>query len=755
MLTPNTSHRTILKRDCTQVPFNSDKITQAIIRAFEASKFVTSESYTELSKRVSEEVIQRLLSKSQITVEFCQDTVEKVLCEMNYYEVFRKYVLYREKHNENRRKNIKSQKISSELKELFEKGRSYFSSDFAYAVYLRTYARWINEYGRREHWFETVQRYVDFMRENLQDKLSHEEYEEIYDAILKMEVMPSMRLLQFAGNAARRNNLCAYNCSYVAPEKLEDFRSIFMLLLSGCGVGFSIEKKYIDRLPIIMAPTNDPVVKFSIGDSREAWCDALNFGLESWYSGHDVVFDYTQIRPVGAKLYTTGGTSSGPKPLETLLNFTRNMILENVNRKLSTLQVYDLICMIGNIVKVGGVRRAALISLSNLDDIEMRDAKVGNFFIDNVWRCNSNNSAVYDCQPTDAELLKEFTALVNSGTGERGFFSRSNFDQQVPLRRQELLGNKISEFGCNPCCEILLQSHQLCNLSSIVCRPDDTEESLRRKMRLATLIGTYQATLTNFPNIDPEFQRRVELERLLGVSMTGIQECPIIKNAKLLTELKDLAQYTNQIYSRRFGINASTSITCIKPEGTLSCVVGTFGSGIHYVHDQYFIRRVRLSKDDPLAQLLKFQGVPCNPEIGSTWQDCTTWVFDFPLEADEKAEFKKNKTALEMLEDWKLFKTAYAEHNVSITVSVGKNEWISVLKWLKDNWSYVNGISFLPRDDHVYQLAPFESVTFEKYQELKNNFPKLDFSKLVYYEQDDQTNLKEQAACAGGNCDLY
>ena len=371
--------QSILKRDCSVVPFDANKISQAISKGFQSCKI--AENNQEIVNNLTRKVCDKLMLKSEVTVENCQDTVEKVLCEEGYYEVFRSYLLYREKHAE-KRKEFKNRDVSSDLKKIFQKGRSYFTSDFSYAVYLRTYARWSNKLQRREHWPETVTRYMDFMKENIRDRFTSAEYEELHNAILNMDVMPSMRLLQFAGDAARRNNLCAYNCSYVAPCKIEDFRSIFMLLLSGCGVGFSIEKKYVDQLPIISSQKKEiPPMNLSIGDSREAWCDALKMGMDLWYNGYDIIFDYSQLRPCGAKLITTGGTSSGPEPLRKLLNFSRNTILDNAGRKLTTLQVYDLICMIGDIVKVGGVRRAALISLSDLNDNDMRDAKTGNFFL--------------------------------------------------------------------------------------------------------------------------------------------------------------------------------------------------------------------------------------------------------------------------------------------------------------------------------------------------------------------------------------
>lgn len=922
---------------------------------------------------------------------------------------------------------------------------------------------------------------MKFMRSKLGEKMKEEEYEEVRKGILKQEVMPSMRLLQFAGPAAERCNVCVYNCSYLGPKRLKDLAEIMYLSMSGVGLGFSVEEKYINELPVIKRQKENKIInKYVVEDSKEGWADCFYYCLEKWYNGEDVEVDYTRLRPAGARLKIMGGRSSGPRPLNNLIDFTRKKIIENQEKRLKPIDVHDIICKIGEIVVSGGIRRSALISLSDLKDNEMRDCKQGNFWTNNMQRCMANNSAVYNEKPTMMEFMEEWVALMKSGSGERGIFNRGGLKDVMPKRRKEVIGDRIWDLGTNPCVtddtwiqtvkgpcqvkelidkkeevivngkkykmesegffktgrkivfeletdngynlkltedhpllvednnqytwrqlkevkigdkillsdhreynnwegngnyeegwliggiigndgivknvvkcvenfkelsvkyvgdilkikngteyqilcegltilankynikkeedgltielkenieklssefykgfirgifdligeideneirlnvstenkaksiqrmmlrlgivskrenkeikingrnielfnriigfnselkmlkleklvtnqvktdemikskkleydnnyqdtvktiiekgeedvydvtveevhefcangirvhncgEILLQSSEFCNLSEIICRENDTEESLLRKMRIATILGTYQSTLTNYNYISEKWKKNQEDERLLGVSLTGQWDCPIVRNEEVLRKLRDYAIEINKEYAKRFNINESMSITCIKPSGTVSQVTNS-SSGLHARFSQYYIRRVRISAKDPLFEMLKEQGVPYNPEVGQNEDNATTYVLEFPIKSPENSMIAKNLSAIEQLEYWKMTKLNYTEHNPSCTIYIKNDEWLKVGQWLWDNWEYITGLSFLPYSDHVYQLAPYEEITKEKYEELLSKMPKLNFSKLVYYEKEDTTDVKKEVACTGEKCEL-
>jgi ribonucleoside-diphosphate reductase alpha chain len=562
-----------------------------------------------------------------------------------------------------------------------------------------------------------------------------------------------MRLLWSAGEAARKTNVAAYNCSYIAPESLRDFGEIMYILMCGTGVGFSVEQQTIHKLPQIKRQTGKKRSTFVIEDSKEGWADAFVYGLEAWFNGEDVAFDYSRSRPQGARLKTMGGRASGPEPLRALLNFSRERILMRQGRRLSTLDVHDIICKIGEVVVMGGVRRSALISLSDLDDVEMRHAKDGAFYISHPHRAMANNSAIYNEKPTVTEFLDEWLSLIKSGSGERGIFNRSTILEQLPERRRETFANYLSTCGTNPCGEIILRSKQFCNLSEVVARAEDTRETLLRKIRLATILGTYQATLTNFPYLSPEWKKNCEEERLLGVSITGQWDSPAVRNAETLQALKAEAIRVNEEYAKRFGIHASTCVTCVKPSGTVSQLVDA-SSGMHPRHSPYYIRRIRISASDPLFKMLKDQKFPYKPEVGQVDGMATTYVLEFPVKAPEGAIFRDDLTAIEQLEYWKLVKTHFTEHNPSVTISVGEDEWLEVGNWVYENWEIIGGLSFLPRTNHVNALAPYESISKERYEELVAKLPKIDFSEIVCYEEADETQGAKELSCAAGSCDF-
>jgi ribonucleoside-diphosphate reductase alpha chain len=475
--------------------------------------------------------------------------------------------------------------------------------------------------------------------------------------------------------------------------------------------------------------------------------------MKTWFDGNDIDFDFSKLRPAGARLQTMGGKSSGPQPLINLLGFTRERILKRQGRHLRNIDAHDIMCKIGECVVSGGVRRSALISLSDFDDQEMREAKVGQFWGTEPQRMLANNSAVYNTKPTETEFLEEWISLIKSGAGERGIFNRESLYNTLPKRRLELSKKYIGEMGTNPCGEIILRSKQFCNLSEVVARENDNEASLLRKIRVATILGTYQSTLTKFPYLSKTWEENCKAERLLGVSITGQWDCKIARDGKVLEKLRAEAIRINKIYAKRFGINPSSAITCVKPSGTVSQTVDC-ASGMHPRHAPYYIRRVRISATDSLFKMLKDQGVPYHPEIGQTLENANTFVLDFPMKSPAGSVCKDDVSALEQLEHWKVVKLNYTEHNPSVTISVGDNEWIKVAHWLYQNWEIIGGLSFLPRNDFVYQLAPYEAIDENTYKALSKKMPEIDFSKVTVYELKDETEVKKELACVSGTCDI-
>ncbi|MEK7509120.1 MAG: ATP cone domain-containing protein [Patescibacteria group bacterium] len=751
----------IQKRDGRIVPFEFEKVAQATYKAMLATGEGSIDEAHVVAHKVAGEMmrIAKTYKNFLPTVEGCQDEVERQLMLSDYVATAKAYILYRAKRSEARKEQGA---VPESVKRLAEESAKYFAGNpLGEFVYLRTYARWIEKEQRRETWVETVDRYVDFMRENLGTKLTEKEYAEIREAILKQEVMPSMRAMQFSGEPARRCNTCLYNCTYTAPKKLEDFAEIMYLSMQGCGVGFAVESQNIQQLPQIEKQTGEKLPTHTIGDSKEGWCDALTLGLRTWYAGKDIEFDFSQIRLAGSRLKTMGGKASGPEPLRSLLAFSRERILKRQGRRLRNIDAHDIICKIGECVVAGGVRRTAMISLSDLDDVEIRDAKKGQFYLTDPHRMVANNSAVYESKPTNTELMDEWVALMKSGSGERGIFNRGSLEKTMPKRRQEFLKQKnkdrkidiFEQIGCNPCGEILLQPKQFCNLSEVIARSNDTQKSLIRKAKLAALLGTYQSTLTKFNYISKEWTENCEEERLLGVSITGQWDSPAVRNPETLQNMRDAALKANATYAKRFGIPASMSVTAVKPSGTVSQTLNC-SSGLHPRHSAYYIRRVRISATDSLFKLLRDQGVAHHPEVGQSAGEANTYVFEFPVKAPSGSIFKNDLTALEQLEYWKTVKLNYTEHNPSATISVGEDEWIGVVEWIEKNWDIIGGLSFLPRENHVYRLAPYEALDEATYERLASAFPDIDYSKLVTYERTDETEQARELACAGGTCEI-
>ena len=610
---------------------------------------------------------------------------------------------------------------------------------------LSRYARYLPEQNRRELWSETVDRLVKYLKVKAP---GIKEHEEIRQAVLNLEVMPSMRLLMSAGEACDRDNIAAFNCSYLAVNNKRSFSEALYILMNGTGVGFSCERQEIAKLPLIPAElvkTEDVIV---VEDSKLGWAKAFKKLLSSLWEGDIPQFDYTKVRPAGARLKTFGGRASGPEPLKRLFDFTTEIFKEAKGRKLNSIEVHDIMCMVGEIVVVGGVRRSALISLSNLTDKRMREAKIGAWYNDNPHRGLANNSVAYTEHPDSETFMEEWLSLVKSKSGERGIFNRVAAQAQAAKwgRRDSSLS-----YGTNPCSEIILRDKQFCNLTEVVVREGDTEATLTKKVKLATILGTIQSTLTNFKFLSSEWKANTDEERLLGVSLTGIMDAKITSNPdpKLLERLRDVARKTNETYADQLDIPRSTSITCVKPSGTVSQLVNS-ASGIHARHNDYYIRTIRMDKKDPITTFLTEQGVQVEDE---QYRPDSTAVFSFPMKAPKGAILRNDKTALEQLELWLVYQRHWCEHKPSVTISVKDNEWVAVGAWVWKHFSEISGVSFLPHSDHTYVQAPYQDCTKKEYEDLLKKTPKtIDWSKFV--ELDDNTVGAQTLACTGGSCEI-
>lgn len=744
--------RSVRKRDGSVVPFDISKISTAVYKALSTTKEGGEKEAQQIAKAVLKD-LERIFSEKTPnipSVEDIQDLVEQHLMLSAKVRAAKQYILYRYERALIREGGAL---ISTEYKKLVETSRQYFRNPLSEFVYYTSYARWLDEKGRRETWVETVQRFMDFMKENTKDKFSDKEYAEMQQAILTQEVVPSMRLFWSSGPAARATNVTAYNCSFIAPTTFQDFGEIMYISMCGTGVGFSVERTAVEQLPAVKPQVEKKAITHVVKDSKEGWADAFVLGMKTWFNGEDIEFDYSRVRPKGARLKTMGGRASGPQPLMELMEFTKDKILKKQGSKLTPLDVHDIICKIGEIVIAGGVRRSALISLSDLDDADMRDAKKGQFWNTDPQRMMANNSTIYNSKPSAIDFIEEWLSLAKSGSGERGIFNRGGLEKQLPERRWKTFQDHVEGSGTNPCGEIILRSKQFCNLTSIVIRMEDTLPDLLRKSRVASMLGTYQASLTKFPYISPEWKKNCEEEALLGVSITGYWDNKLAREPEVLQQMRDESIRTNKKYSKKLGINPSTCVTCVKPSGNSSQLLDT-SSGMHPRHSKYYIRRVRVSSTDPIFRMLKDQGVPFNPEVGQSMDTATTYVLEFPVESPKGSVFKDDLTAIELLEHWKNLKCNFTEHNPSATISVSDSEWLEVADWVYANWDNVGGLSFLPRSEHVYQLAPYEEVDKKTYEDLVKRVSNVDFSKLVTYEKDDRTEGAKTYACVAGACEL-
>ena len=636
--------------------------------------------------------------------------------------------------------------------------RSNLPTPYQDFIHKSRYARWDDARGRRETWEETVDRYLDYMCEHVQKNhnFSVDDYGDLYEilrtSILNLQVMPSMRAMMTAGGALERDNVCGYNCSYIPVDSPRAFDECMYILMCGTGVGFSVERRNIDKLPTVNEHFEDSTTVIKVADSRAGWARALRELIAMLYVGQIPVLDVEDVRPSGAKLKTMGGRASGPAPLIDLYHFAIKLFTKAKGRKLYPIECHDLMCKIGEVVVVGGVRRSALISLSNLNDDQMRHAKSGDWWKTETQRALSNNSIAYKTKPEMETFMREWLALYESKSGERGMFNREAADNQVSRNGRRETGH---DWGTNPCSEIILRPYQFCNLSEVVVRSEDTLDTLKDKVRVATILGTFQSTLTDFKYLRKICKQNTEEERLLGVSLTGIMDHNVLSKTadseRWIKAMKQVAIDTNQEYAAILGIPQSVAITCVKPSGTVSQLVDA-SSGIHARHNNYYIRTVRADNNDPLTQFLKSEGIPNEPDVT---KPTYTTVFSFPVKAPDNAITRKNVSAVEQLVLWKIYAEHWCEHKPSVTVSVKEEEWMEVGAWVYRNFDIVSGISFLPYDDHVYQQAPYQDCTEEDYTAMLMDTPKsIDFQKLSDYEKEDHTNGNKELACSAGVCEV-
>ena len=611
------------------------------------------------------------------------------------------------------------------------------------------YARWLETEGRRENWSETVGRY---MEQVVSDKaLDHGD--DLYDAILNLEVMPSMRAMMTAGPALNRDNTSGYNCSYLPVDDPKSFDEAMFILLCGTGVGFSVERQYVSKLPEVPDTLFDSETTVVVKDSKEGWAKSFRQVLSLLWAGEIPKWDVSKVRPAGARLKTFGGRASGPAPLVDLFNFAVATFKKAQGRKLTSLECHDLMCKIGQVVVVGGVRRSAMISLSNLSDDRMRNAKSGNWYDIEGQRALANNSVAYTEKPDVELFMKEWMALIESKSGERGIFNRVASKAQAAKNGRR---DPEWEFGTNPCSEIILRPYQFCNLTEVVVRATDTIETLSEKVRLATILGTIQSTYTNFPYLRKVWKKNTEEERLLGVSLTGIMDNPLMtsKNAgleKTLEHLRSVAVSTNAEWADRLGIPQSAAITCVKPSGTVSQLVDS-ASGIHARHSEYYIRTVRGDNKDPLTTFMKDQGIPSEPCV---MKPDTTTVFSFPVQAPQGCVTRNDMSAVEQLETWLAYQRYWCEHKPSVTITVRDEEWLEVGAFVYKHFDEMSGVSFLPHSDHTYQQAPYQECSKEVYEDLLAVMPKsIDWAGLALYEAEDNTSGMQTMACSADSCEI-
>ena len=638
---------------------------------------------------------------------------------------------------------------------------NYLPTDYQNFIALSRYARWKEDEQRRETWGETVARYFDYMTQHLESKhkyvLSDELRGELEQAVLNQDIMPSMRALMTAGPALDRCHVGGYNCSYVPVDNPRAFDETMYILMCGTGVGFSVERHHTEKLPVVNEDMHDTDTIIKVGDSRPGWAKSLRELISLLYAGQIPQWDVSEVRPAGARLKTFGGRASGPAPLEELFQFLIEKFKNAAGRRLFPIECHDIMCKIGEVVVVGGVRRSALISLSNLNDDQMSHAKSGMWWENEGQRALANNSVAYKGKPEMGTFMREWVSLYESKSGERGIFNRQAAQTQAAKNDRR---DAEQDFGCNPCSEIILRPYQFCNLSEVVVRASDTQQTLTEKVRLATILGTFQSTLTDFKYLRNVWKKNTEEERLLGVSLTGIMDNDMMagKSAHLgknigatLNALREQAVETNAAMAQQLDIPQSAAITCVKPSGTVSQLVDS-ASGIHARHNPYYIRTVRGDNKDPITQFLVSEGIPAEPDVMKP--DSTT-VFSFPMKSPTSAVTRFDMTAIEQLELWLQYQRHWCEHKPSVTISVKEHEWMQVGSWVYEHFDEVSGISFLPFSEHSYKQAPYQDINEDTYEELLTQMPKsVNWSMLQEFEKEDTTSGGRELACTAGVCEV-
>jgi ribonucleoside-diphosphate reductase alpha chain len=731
----------VLKRDGRKEVFDPDRIKNALDRCFLSIKKTSQTTIDE----ITHQVVNVVAAKYDLpTVEQVQDIVEMVLQAAGEYEAAKAYILYRAEHEKMR----KVRPVPPEVKKAFDASDSYFPTQIQKFQFYDKYSRFNYDLGRRETWLETVTRAVDYLKEISENRLEKKDYDRIQKAILEMKVMPSMRLLAMAGDPARRSNIAIYNCSYLPVDSIDSFVEALIISMNGCGVGYSVERHYIENMPRIQRQTGNHRGKYIVQDTSEGWSDTLRTGLEAWFAGEDVEFDFSQVRPAGAPLKIKGGRASGPEPLRQMLNFARERVFARQGGFLTSLDAHDIMCAVGGAAVSGGVRRTAMISLFDYDDQDMRHCKDGDFWQKNAQRWNANNSAVWpNRELSQQEIAKFVLDLVSSERGEPGIFNRRAAIENRPKRRE------YAEFGTNPCGEIILRPFQFCNLTSAIAREEDTFESLKEKVEVATILGSIQSMATNFPGLRPQWKQNCEEERLLGVDLNGQLDSPVCQDPDVQSRLRYVAVETNRIYAEKLGINQSVAVTAVKPSGNSSQLLNS-SSGLHARWAPYYIRNVRVGAHTPIFKVLQDEGVPMDPENGQTVENANTWVAHFPVKSPEHAITRSSRTAMTQCEYWLQNKIHYTEHNPSVTITYKSDEVIDIIKWIWDHQDKIGGMAFLPAIDAQYDQMPYVDITAEEHTRLAKDFPHIDFSKIYRYEEKDLTTAAQELACMAGQCDI-
>jgi len=737
----------VKKRNGNIVDFDKNRIYAAVERCLVELEYDSREA-KDICELISLQVENLIVRQpGVIDVEVLQNMVETQLMASGLFLVAKAYIIFRE----TKRLKREEAPVSDEVLAAFAENDKYFRHEIQKFQALDKFARFDEKKGRRETWPETVDRVLSFFINHCNSRqyaLTEIEWGNLRNSLLRLEASPSMRCVQMAGPALERCHVGVYNCSFQFLQNTTDMAEELYILMQGTGVGFSVEAEFaVEKFPRVKRQKQlAEIPTYVVEDTTEGWCDAYKHGLNTWWNGEDVQFDYSKIRPTGTPLKIKGGKSSGPGPLKDLFEFAKAKILSRQGKYLSSLDLHDINCFAHRIVRMGGVRRASGISLSDLNDREMRDCKQGEFWNTNDQRNQANNSAVYNEKPDPITWMEEWLSLAKSGSGERGIFNRSGLKKQFPKRRK-YSGHL---FGTNPCGEIILRHKQFCNLSIAVIRPEDTYEEIERKVVLATIWGTLQSTMTDFNYIGEEWVKNSEEERLLGVDLLGFLDHALFQDntiaASVLTQLRNKVIEVNTEWSARFGINPSTATTCVKPSGDSSVFFHT-AAGFKGHHGVYYVRRVRANATNPVAQMLRDEGVPCFTDY-----DGSGLVLEFPMKAPDGGVLLESQTAISQLEQWKTFKVHWTEHNPSVTVYVRPDEWLDVGKWVYDNWDIVGGLSFLPYDGGLYSLAPYEAISQKDYEARLSSFPTINWAKLIRYEKTDTTDLHQQFACVGDKC---